>query len=70
MTGKRGNLGRRMLYAGLAAGAGVSLVLFELRDLRRAGAIEFWFWVIVGALLALVGTIEFVAAGRDQSKDR
>ena len=51
--------GRKRLYAGLAAGLGISLVLFELRELSRTSSIEFSFWLLVGLLLAIIGSIEF-----------
>jgi hypothetical protein len=46
----------KRLSAGIAAAAGVGLVMFELGRLRQGDA-EAYFWLFVGGLMVLLGLI-------------
>ena len=54
----------RKIFGGLGIVAGVALVAFEVATFARSGAVERWFWLAVGVVLAVFGAAEFLAEGR------
>ena len=46
----------RRLYSAAAAVGGFTLLVFELRRLHETGA-EGWFWLLVAALMIILGMI-------------
>ena len=51
---------RRKIFAGVAVVAGVALVFFEVRRDLRIGAVESWFWLVVGVLVIVLAAMEFL----------
>lgn len=49
---------RRKIFAAVALVAGLALVYFEIARHRGAGAWEFNFWIVVGALLIFFALID------------
>lgn len=49
----------RKLFAGFACAIGVVLITFEVRAVAENGSVG-WFWLVVGALLLLMGLAEFL----------
>ena len=50
----------RRIFAGVALITGVVLVFFEVRRDLRVGAVESWFWLVVGVLLIVLASMEFL----------
>ena len=46
----------RRLYSAVAAVGGFALLVFELRRLHESGP-EGWFWILVAALMIVLGMI-------------
>lgn len=50
---------RRRLFAGFACAVGIALIALEIRSLAENGSVG-WFWLMIGVLLLLLGSAEFL----------
>jgi hypothetical protein len=58
------------MFAGVALVAGAVLVVFEARRDLRVGAVESWFWLVVGALLIVLAAMEFLHGANPPDPER
>jgi hypothetical protein len=60
----------RKVFAGVALVAGAALVFFEVRRDLRVGAVESWFWLVVGVLIIVLAAMEFLHGADPSNPDQ
>jgi hypothetical protein len=54
----------RAIFGGLGIVAGVALIAFEVATFSASGPVERWFWLLVGALVTVLGALSFLDEGK------